>query len=381
MDLGANVHFITSNDKLRPDDVASYQTVSTVSKNADIDEWISTARALHKVYQFTKVGCFHEKTQVIAAKVAKGLCILHQPAELFELVQKKNLLRELLIKNNLDMSFYYYIENSTDLIKKIFLEKKMPLIAKPVDGYASIGINRIDRVEDVESVSIALKSVSHNEKIYLEQLIIGKEYSVEVFSANGKHYLLALTTKYNETTRFIDLGHVLPTFNEDSDRIFQKVKAMLNLIEYGNGISHTEVIVNDSDVFITETHCRIAGDYIPEMLNNSFDIDLRELIAKQFLDICIKKELEALRFNGKYSAIWFKRPLKDGKITKIEQHQDDEKLLNIVQKDLYCKLGEVVENYLETSSRLAFSMNHGKSQDEAVQNSLTTLENMKIIIE
>ena len=379
IDLGADVHYLVSNDKLRQEDIISYSSVSTVSNTTDVEEWILTARTLHKIFKFTKVGCFHEKTQVLAAQVANTLGIAHQPCELFSLVQNKNKLRDLLIKNNLDNSYYYYVDNNKEEIEEIFLKRNEPLIAKPVDGYASIGVYRIDDVKDVEPVCNNLKKLSNN-RIYLEKLMSGAEYSVEIFSTKGVHYLLALTLKYNETERFIDLGHILPTFNKDLDRIFYKVKLMLDLIKYNEGVSHTEVIVSDSDVFITETHCRIAGDYIPEMIKFSFELDVRAIIAKHFLDISVVDELSSLEFTGKYSAVWFKRPLKNGIISKIEKITDSSSL-SVIQSELYCHVGTEIRNFLETSSRLAYSINEGSSHEEALSRSQETLDNIKISIE
>ncbi|MCP3746533.1 ATP-grasp domain-containing protein [Paenibacillus sp. A3M_27_13] len=84
----------------------------------------------------------------------------------------------------------------------------------------------------------------------------GEEYSVEVLTTNGRHEVLAITTKEVVMPYFIEAGHLLPAplKMEDREAIQETVCSLLTSIGHLEGPSHTEIKLRRGIPYIIESH-------------------------------------------------------------------------------------------------------------------------------
>jgi biotin carboxylase len=162
-----------------------------------------------------------------------------------------------------------------------------PFIVKPTDATAGIGVLK---VEDFADLDRAWEHVSRLRgtrtdrvstlfvlgEFLMEQYLDGPEYSVETFSFNGRHVVVAVTEKWVDPRCFAEIGHVVParTSAADEDLIRAAVPKFLTTMGLRNGVAHTEVRVGARGVTVIESHNRVAGDAIPELVLGAFGIDL-----------------------------------------------------------------------------------------------------------
>lgn len=162
-----------------------------------------------------------------------------------------------------------------------------PFIVKPTDATASIGVFRVDGPEDAERVWAAVEGLRGTrtdrvstlyvlEEFLMEEYVDGREFSVECFSFAGRHVMVTITEKFVDETCFAELGHAVPARLEEPvrERVRECVSRFLDLVGLRDGVSHTEVRIGARGPVVIESHNRVAGDAIPELVRGAYGIDL-----------------------------------------------------------------------------------------------------------
>ncbi|MEV4300616.1 serine O-acetyltransferase EpsC [Microbispora rosea] len=164
-----------------------------------------------------------------------------------------------------------------------------PFIVKPTDATASIGVFRIGGPQDAERVWATVEGLrgTRTDRVstmyllrdfLMEEYVEGPEFSVEAFSFAGRHVVVAITEKFVHADGFAELGHAVPARLDEParERIGASVRRFLDLIGLRDGVTHTELRLGPHGPVIIESHNRVAGDMIPELVRGAYGIDLVE---------------------------------------------------------------------------------------------------------
>ena len=158
---------------------------------------------------------------------------------------------------------------------------KYPLIVKPTDGRASIGVMKVDSVEELQPALLRAQKESFIGEVIIEEFIGGSEVSVETISWQGKHYVLAVTDKITTgAPYFVEIAHHIPSQHDPMilDKIKDETQKALDALNFQYGASHVELKVNeDKQVYIIEVNARMGGDYISDLVRNSTGQDFVRL--------------------------------------------------------------------------------------------------------
>jgi biotin carboxylase len=162
-----------------------------------------------------------------------------------------------------------------------------PFIVKPIDATASIGVFRVDGPADAARVWETVQSLRGTrtdrvstlfllQDFLMEQYVEGTEFSVESFSFAGRHVVVAITEKFTHPDYFAELGHALPARLDagTEDEIRAGVGRFLDLVGLHDGVAHTEIRITERGPVVIESHNRIAGDAIPELVRAAYGIDM-----------------------------------------------------------------------------------------------------------
>jgi biotin carboxylase len=209
---------------------------------------------------------------------------------------------------------------------------KYPLIVKPTDRCASLGVTNVEKEEDLPNAIKRAQETSYSKQALIEECIKGIEVSIETISWNGKHYHLSLTDK--ETTGapdHVEIAHHEPS--ELSVEIQKKVIAethkALSAINFNYGASDTEIMVTEKgNVYLIEINPRMAGDYshILTPLYNGYDI------VKGVIDVALNQFEEPVFTENKYCGIYFLTKGSEWVRHYIENREKDP---DIVQVELF----------------------------------------------
>lgn len=161
-----------------------------------------------------------------------------------------------------------------------------PIVLKPSNRRASVGVIRVDRADEIESAWQEMTRTGEGSRtvnrelswrFQCEEYVDGPEISVE--SVVFEHEVLYdnITAKRTVGGRyFTEVGHVAPAEVDDRERrqILAEVHRLLTAMEAASGVFHSEWRVDDGVPHLIECAARPPGDLIPELIRRSQGLDL-----------------------------------------------------------------------------------------------------------
>ena len=159
-----------------------------------------------------------------------------------------------------------------------------PIIIKPRDNSGSRGVCLCWNMDDVEQAFAYARGFSHLEQILAEEVIEGKEYSMEGLHFDGRSEVLQFTEK--QTTPFpynVELGHRQPArlCAEKKHALREMLERIGQCMGFEHCASHTEFKINEKGIFIIESSPRTGGDYIVSDLTPlSTGVDMETQLLK-----------------------------------------------------------------------------------------------------
>ncbi|MFE7935690.1 ATP-grasp domain-containing protein [Streptomyces sp. NPDC057456] len=218
----------------------------------------------HAVVSLTETGLLP------AAIAAERLGLPGVPPDVVTRLRDKSLMRAHIQGNLPDSTVRFATPTDGAEAAAIMRSWACEVIVKPRTGTGSSGIRRFSSPADLEHVG-------RLDSIIMEEYVIGREYSAETFSLGGAHTLLAVAEK-RTSDRFIELGHMIPPSTlgpRDINQIESTVSEFLNCIGLRDGPAHTEFKISSDRVTIIESHNRVAGGRIPDLVQAVTGVDLK----------------------------------------------------------------------------------------------------------
>ncbi|MEU8175755.1 ATP-grasp domain-containing protein [Microbispora hainanensis] len=153
-----------------------------------------------------------------------------------------------------------------------------PCVVKPVDGAGSAAVTRVDGPADAaEAARLA------GPEFIVEEFLDGPEVSVESLSFGGEHVIVAVTGK-GLTAGFVEISHVVPAPLPpgDLERVGDLVRTFLDLAGLQDGPAHTEVVLTAEGPKLVESHDRVGGDRINDLVRLAYGVDMVEAAVAWF---------------------------------------------------------------------------------------------------
>ena len=179
-------------------------------------------------------------------------------------------------------------------IEKILETIKLPCIVKPNNGGSSIGVSKVNYIDELENkIKIAF---NEDNQVLIETFLEGQEVSVGVINRNGKRIILPITEIISENELFDynakylgESQEITPgNISKESEALIHKYIAKIyDNIEL-NGITRSEFIIVNQIPHILETNT------IPGFTKQSIipqQIEVQKLSVKEVLCNQIKSIL------------------------------------------------------------------------------------------
>ncbi|NBE49972.1 ATP-grasp domain-containing protein [Streptomyces boluensis] len=167
-----------------------------------------------------------------------------------------------------------------------------PFVVKPTGTTAGFGLCRADGPHDLdrvwEHVTRLLGGRTDRgstlftvDGFLMEAYVDGPEFSVEAFSFAGRHVVVAVTEKLTDDAHFAELGHALPARLSPADRaeLVAAVDRFLTVMDVADGPSHTEIRLGSRGPVVIESHNRVGGGHLAELVRAAYGIDLNAYAA------------------------------------------------------------------------------------------------------
>jgi biotin carboxylase len=153
---------------------------------------------------------------------------------------------------------------------------------KPRRGVASKGVKLLTTLDHLQRYVAAAKSKALLEKLIFEKYIDGDEFSIEAFTLEGTTKIYSITQKYNIDAVEFDFGFCNGLAQRYGPVCQEAIDLLFARLEVRTGPTHTEVKIDaHGTVRVIETHTRVAGDFVPEMVRVISGVDLYALTVRE----------------------------------------------------------------------------------------------------
>jgi biotin carboxylase len=320
-DLGHELALFMPRERARPQDaLGPYQQVVILDHQAPAQLWVEMARVLHDRLAFEAVVAYNEHTYHIVRAVSEALGIpTVVDADLLGRVRNKYAMRELLDKHGVP-SCRYELASGREAVLAAITAIGLPCIVKPVDGEASVGVAKIGAAADIDAALRRVGDEQIGDGVLVEEFLTGEEFSVEGISIGASHHIVAITKKFKDGQTFVERGHLVPAPLDAAtrDSIMRYVARVLDVLEFHDCPSHTEIILTADGPRIIETHNRIGGDRIIDLVQLATGVDIHDLVARQSVGEDVSSLLPRPIESRQSAATWFADPVGPATNTLIE---------------------------------------------------------------
>ncbi|MFG2507773.1 acetyl-CoA carboxylase biotin carboxylase subunit family protein [Streptomyces rubiginosohelvolus] len=320
LDESARISVICRPEHLaRITESGNYRRVVAVRQDGPMEEVLALARAVHALEPVTRITTFWEHDQDRAAAVGAALGVATHLPETVSLVQDKHAMRERLRAAGVEDTAAGRAYGEEDLLA--FGESAgYPFIVKPTAGTASFGVTLVHSPQEAaEAYRRATGDFPGITRlgVLAEQYHEGPQYSVEAFSEAGEHVVVAVTRKYSDPENMVELGHVLPAPLESADReaIASHVARVLDALGVEFGPTHTEIVLTGEGPKIIETHLRVGGDDIFNLVKDAVGVDMLDFQTRQTFGEKVLPDIRAILESDREprcEAIWYTAPKAHG---------------------------------------------------------------------
>ncbi len=215
-----------------------------------------------------------------------------------------------------------------------------PVILKPVDGAASIGVHRVDAETALREIVPTL-DLSRYE---IEEFVTGTIHHVDGFADQACEVPFQVVSVYvNDCLAFgsgSPLGSVVLQRCELRERIEEFSRECIATLGLAGTPFHLELFVTDSgELVFLEVGGRVGGSEVPHLVNRLFGVNLYEA----WLRALSGETVEIPPKSGDPSGGWLVLPKPDGLPLKVRKATPMKERVPTVWRELVPRPGEVLE--------------------------------------
>ncbi|TXH77674.1 MAG: ATP-grasp domain-containing protein [Lysobacteraceae bacterium] len=350
---------------------------------ATTDEWVAQARLIHSIDPFDAIGGFTETAEDIAAQIALALDLPYHPPETVTSTHDKFVMREKLRAAGLDDTASRVMQApDLDEVRRFAEEYGYPVVLKPVSARGSLGVSIARNDAELDAAVRWFQQWAGKYPLLLEQFLEGEEWSVEAFSEQGRHRIACITRKYKDPRTCIEVGHCVPAVFEPAVEadIHRLVCATLDTVGIRMGPSHTEIITTQRGPRVVETHARLGGDRIVELVNLVTGVDLHVLWVRQVMGESVIDDVPASAAAGRYAAIRFVSPLARGVVERVDGVDAAKAMPGVQRVDVIQSPGAEIGEVHDSFSRGASVIAVGESAEEAMARAVEAAGQIRFVV-
>lgn len=366
---------VTTSVLCRPEHLAKLEEaggharILAVAADAPLEHWIVLARTVHALQPVTRIGTFGDQCQEYAAEAGHVLGVPTHHPETVRLVFDKYAMRGRLAEAGVETVAAAEVAGPEEL-RAFAAAHGYPCVVKPRRGTASTGVSVIRAAEEADAAFDRARGEDEPAEVVAEQFLSGEQYSVEAFSELGEHVVVAVTRKYSDPVSLVELGHVMPAplAPERQEEIHAYVAAALDALGVEHGPTHTELVLTEDGPRIIETHLRVGGDEIWNLVTDATGVDLVEYQLRQCVGEKVLPDVRAVLADPprapRAEAIWFAGAPAAGTLVEITGAEGPHP--EGVRVDLLASAGRALEGLQSSDSRLAQARAHAATPEEAL---------------
>ena len=203
----------------------------------------------------------------VVAQVCAALALPGVSVDVARICTNKYLQREFLKEQGFRTPWYKKVSRIDELAEVT----SFPVIMKPLNCSASRGVKRVNDRDEMERQFPISRKFSQSEAIIVEEVVEGREFSVETITQDYETHLIALTEKHlcdEDSCCFVEDCQIIPALvsEEVRDGVYTLASDVLRKLGANNCAAHTEIKIGPEGGVVIEIGCRLGGDFIASHL-------------------------------------------------------------------------------------------------------------------
>ena len=243
-----------------------------------------------------------------------------------------------------------------------------PCVVKAPDRQGQKGLVLVqDEIVLAGAFELALRE-SRSSVVLVEELVPGREVTVNAFSVGGRFFALTVTDRVvaGPPAFGVALAHVWPSslLAEEAGAAVAAAQAAAEAVGVRNGPTYTQVVVGERGAFVVELAVRLGGGHDAELCEAALGVDLNGLA----LAAALGEPVDAPRAVGAAggACVRFLVP-EPGELREVEGVGEAEAVDGVLWVRVYREPGAVLGPLRRGSDRAGAVLAVGGSREEAVE--------------
>lgn len=251
----------------------------------DVDKLEESIRQRFSPYEIAGITTTSEFYLEITAVLATRFGLPGNSPEAIKKARIKSLTRETLEKVGVHQPLFETVRQVSE-VRKAVDKIGLPCVLKPADDSGSNDVRLCDSLSEAEKHARKVLGQTINVRgqktagtVLVEQYLEAPEYSVEMFSWQGKIFCIGVTQKEVSGKKcFVESRHLFPAplSRSQKEQMIETVRKALEAVGIRNGATHTEVKWTSKGCAVIEINARLAGGMIPELIRLTTGVDMLE---------------------------------------------------------------------------------------------------------
>lgn len=267
-------------------------------------------------------------------------------------------------KAGLPQPDFEIIENEYDLDKAV-KRIEFPLVIKPVDNSGSRGVTVADNKGELPSAYLAAKENSKKGLVIIEEFIEGTELTIEGFSIDGSHHILAMSDKYKPDGSYrvaTQLAYPAAISSEQELEIIKIMSAAYDAAGVDNTPTHSEVILSPSGPKIVEIGCRGGGFFVfTKVVEAASGYD----IVANWTRLCAGDPVDEIKISKRGVVLGFYAGT-PGRLVRVQGFEKAQ-AMDGVETGLFIHPGEIIPELKTDGSRTGWMIVRAQNRNLAVE--------------
>lgn len=281
----------------------------------------------------------------------------------------------------------FEVVDSYEAAKIIATNWGYPLIIKPIVGRGGRGVLRITCLKDLESAFVDFFHLYNDGRILMQKYLAGPQISSESIIVDSVAYTAMYSGRnYEHLDTFapyiIENGGWLPALlsPEETEQLDSVVQLVADSYGITNGFIKGDLVLTEDGVKIVEFAARMGGGYaVSHSIPASHQINLVEQSIKMALGMKIHLDDLIPRYRQSAAARFFLP--EPGLVKAINGFEKLDSLDWILVKNLYIKVGDIVEPITDHTKRAGCIIVTGEDHSEAEKRVTEAIKMVEIITE
>jgi biotin carboxylase len=265
--------------------------IDMVLDTNDADAVFLAAQQLHATHGVKAILPGFEYVVDVVANAAARLGLPHLAQSAAALTRNKYLCRAHLAKAHLAVPRFALIDDAAQLEAQA-AQVGFPAVLKPVDACGSLLVRRVDSLAqlkqvlaDPDNTGLLDMGKQVGSKFLLEEFLVGREFSIEGFIANGQPQVVTVTEKHlGPEPFFVEMGHTVPAQLAETERLAlcTYIEQVAQAIGLNLGVFHAEARLTARGPVLIEIAARLGGDRIYRLVELTHGISLPATMIRSY---------------------------------------------------------------------------------------------------